>query len=152
MARPALTVGRFGYFDASALTKLAIRSEPHSPLAIALWERIPVIYTSWLSYPETRSAIERAFRGRELTRAELQRARARIDRLWPKVHAMDLSPDIARDAALLIERFPLSGADAVHIASAQASRVEQTMTFVTWDRRQSVAAAESGLNVQPPRS
>ena len=56
MARPPLILGRFAYFDASALAKLAIRNEPDSELAIALWERTPSVYTSWLSYPEARSA------------------------------------------------------------------------------------------------
>ena len=145
MARPPLILGRFAYFDASALAKLAIRNEPDSELAIALWERTPSVYTSWLSYPEARSAIERAYRNQRLTHAELLRARARVDELWPTVNALDLSPDIARRAALVLERFPLSGADAVHLAAALSIRTNTSLAFVSWDTRQIEAAEALGL-------
>ena len=147
MARPPLILGRLAYFDPSALVKLAIRNEPGSDLAIALWERTPFVYTSWLSYPEVRSAIERAYRNQRLTRAELLDARARADELWLTFNALDLSPDIARSAASILERFPLSGADAVHLAAALSIRTDVPSAFTSWDSRQIEAAEALGLIV-----
>lgn len=148
MARPPLVLGRFAYFDPSALAKLAIRNEPGSDLAVALWERTPFVYTSRLSYPEVRSAIERAYRNQRLSRAELLRARARTDELWLTFNALDLSADIAHSAALMLERFPLSGADAVHLASALSIRTNAPLTFASWDTRQIEAAEALGLSVR----
>ena len=82
-----------------------------------------------------------------MTRAELLSARARVDELWPTVNALDLSPDIARRAALILERFPLSGADAVHLAAALSIRTNTSLAFVSWDTRQIEAAEALGLIV-----
>jgi predicted nucleic acid-binding protein len=49
-----------------------------------------------------------------------------------------------------VNRFSLSGADAVHLAAASGMLRHGEVTFVTWDRRQSQAAHALGFSVQPP--
>lgn len=140
------------YFDTSGLVKLILPGEAGADLAVALFASGAVPYTSWLSYPEVRSALARMRRNRELTRAQLERARRIHDRLWNQFLHIDLSPAIARRAGELVGQYALSGADAVHIASALAVRIDDTMAFASWDDQQTAAADALGLLAPPQHS
>ena len=133
------------YFDTSGLTKLILHDEEGADVAAALLEQATDVYTSWLAYPETRSALARAYRDGRLTETGLQGAWTQQDELWRNLNLVELSPDIARHAGDLLAQFPLSGADAVHIASALAVRNGAAITFASWDNRQTAAAEALGL-------
>ncbi len=140
------------YFDSSALTKLVLNEEEDADVAAAVRRRARTMYTSWLSYPEARSALARAHRSGRLTDAELQDAWDALDVLWRSFIPIEINPTIARLAGALVSRYPLSGADAIHLASALMLRIEEPMTFASWDNRQIEAAEALGLLIQPPRS
>ena len=139
------------YFDASALAKLVLNKEGDADVAAALRARARAIYTSWLSYPEVRSAIARAQRSERLTEAELHDAWDTLDELWQTFIPIAVSPAITRLAGALVSRYPLSGADAVHLASALIVRIDQPIIFASWDTRQIEAAEALGLLLKPPR-
>lgn len=139
------------YFDTSGLAKLILHDEEGADVAAALFEQATDVYTSWLAYPETRSAVAHAYRDGRLTETGLQEAWAHQDELWRNINLIDLSPGVARQAGDLIAQFPLSGADAVHIASALAVRAGSAITFASWDNRQVAAAEALGLLVDLSR-
>lgn len=128
------------YLDSSAVSKLLIKEEPDAELAAGLLDRYEEAHTSLLTYLETMSALTRAQRDRRLTSDELQDAVARLAELWTRFHVVFFSEQIAVDAANYILRFPLSGADAVQVASGLTIREDGNVAFVTWDRRQARAA------------
>ncbi|MDE2966504.1 MAG: type II toxin-antitoxin system VapC family toxin [Chloroflexota bacterium] len=137
------------YLDTSAVAKLLIREEPDADFAARLIARFDAIQTSLLTYPETMSALTRARRDRRLSDQGLQDALDRFGTLWPRFEIVHFSERIAFDAAGFILDFPLSGADAVQIASALSIPQEPTLTFASWDRRQAEAARRLGLSIQP---
>ncbi len=137
------------YLDTSAVAKLLIREEPGAELAAELVAGADELHTSLLTYPETISALAGARRDRRLSADGLDSALARLETLWPRFEVVQFSARIAGDAAEYILRFPLSGADAVQIASTLETNADNPLTFVTWDRRQAEAAQSLGLLVQP---
>ena len=139
----------FPYFDSSALAKLILRNEPGADLAIQLWRGAKETYASRLAYPETYSAIVRAQRDSRLPADDLDPALEQFERYWQTVLIVELTPEIARQAREIVRRYALSGADAVHVASAFAAGADADITFVTWDQRQATAAMNSGLAVTP---
>ena len=137
------------YFDASATVKLVLKHEQGADIAAALWRDTQAAYTSWLSYPEAHSALARAHRNDPLSLPEPEDAADLLDMLWTWFVRIDLTPAIAQRAAGLVSQYPLSGADAVHIATALSIRTDTPLSFASWDRRQAAAAAELGLIVLP---
>ena len=137
------------YFDASALAKLVLKHEQGADIAAALWRDTRAAYASWLSYPEAHSALARAHRNDPLSLPEPEDAAELLDMMWTWFVRIDLTPAIAQRAADLVAQYPLSGADAVHIATALSIRTDAPLTFASWDRRQAAAAAEIGLVVHP---
>ena len=71
--------------------------------------------------------------------------------MWRDVRSttrtMALTTGISDLAADLVQAHPLSGADAVHLASALT--LGPTALMVTWDRRLALAALAEGLAVVP---
>ena len=138
------------YFDASALAKLVLNEEDDADVAVALRRRARALYTSWLSYPEVRSALARAHRSGRITETEIHDAWDTLDELWQTFIPIDVSPAITCLAGALVSRYPLSGADAVHLASTLIVRIDQPIIFASWDTRQIEAAEALGLVLEPP--
>ena len=136
-------------FDASALAKLILRNEPGAEAAAAIWNNDEyVVHCSILAYPETYSAIVRAHRDRRLV-GDLMAAFEQFERIWRDTAVIGLTPEIAQQAREIVRRYALSGADAVHVASAFAAGADADISFVTWDQRQAAAASDLGLTVTP---
>ena len=140
------------YFDASALSKLVLKHEQGADIAAALWRDTRAAYTSWLSYPEAHSALARVHRNDPRSLPDPEGAVELLDMMWTWFVRIDLTPAIAQRAAALVAQHSLSGADAVHIATALSIRTDAPLTFASWDRRQAAAAAELGLIVRPALS
>lgn len=144
-----MTVIERVYFDASAVVKLVLTHEQGADVAAALWRDARAAYTSWLSYPEAHSALARTHRDDPLILPEPERAADLLDMMWTWFVRIDLTSAIAQRAAGLVAQYPLSGADAVQLATALSIRTDAPLTFASWDRRQAAAAAELGLIVRP---
>ena len=137
------------YFDTSAMSKLVLRNEPGADLVVAIWDGNDDVHTSRLSYPETCSAIVKAQRNGRFPEGDLRPALNQFERYWQDVAVVELTAEIAQRAHELVRRYAISGADAVHVASAFAAAEGADITFVTWDQRQAAAASDLGLAVTP---
>lgn len=137
------------YFDCSALVKLILSEEEGAPFARELARESSALYTSWLTFPETLSALAGARRDGRLSDTGLQGSLQLFQIIWTEFQLIDFTEEIAERAGDLALSYPLSGADAVQIASALAIVDDASLTFATWDRRQADAAYALGLTVQP---
>jgi uncharacterized protein len=133
------------YFDSSAFVKLLI-DEDGSALAAALWNGADVAVSSRLAYPEVRSALAAAGRARRLKPATFHRAEAVWETFWEATRAVELSDRVTAHAGQLAGRYALSGAHAVHLASALAIGLDQVV-FAGWDQRLRAGAAAANLSV-----
>jgi predicted nucleic acid-binding protein len=104
------------YLDTSSLVKLYV-DEPGSAEVRERLELAEIATTSVVAYPEARAALARRRRERSLTLAGHRRAKAALDRDWPRVLSLDVSTQLARSAGDLAERHRLRGFDALHLAS-----------------------------------
>ena len=139
------------YFDSSAIAKLVLPDEDGSDLATAIFNRDGSVCTNSLSYPEVHSALARRNRHHALgASSTLSTSLSWFEQVWDSFIALPPEETHFIDAARLVLSYPLSGADAVHLATALDMLQHGEMTFVTWDRRQAEAAAELGFTVQPP--
>ena len=135
------------YFDSSAFVKLFVE-EAGSTLAIDLWNGCDVAVASRLAYAEVCSALAAADRSGSITASEHDHAQRRWDRYWAGVRSLELTRSVARSAGAKAREHSLSGADAVHLASALVVD-DPNLVVATWDRRLAVAAAREQLAIAP---
>jgi predicted nucleic acid-binding protein len=135
------------YFDTSAIVKLLI-DERGSMLATEFWHGSHVRVASQIAYPETRAALRQAVASRRIGPTELATAIEHLDRLWSQALRIGLDAGLARDAGAIADRYSLRGADAVHLATALASRkTGERMLMSTWDSRLADAAFDAGFSI-----
>ena len=135
------------YFDSSALVKLFV-PEVGSELAERAWDESAVPMSSRLAYPEVRAALAASVRRGILSPTELSRATRSWDELWSAAYPVELTAATAQRAGELAERHALSGADAVHLASALVA-APGGVVMVVWDGRLREAALVEGMPVVP---
>ncbi len=135
------------FWDSSALLKLLVE-ELGTDVAVALWDGSARVVASRLSVPEMSAALAAAERGGRVDRARARVARNEWRRYLAALDVVEISAEIADHAAGLAVAHPLSGADAVHLATALALRHGE-LVLATWDRRLASAAAAEGLSVVP---
>jgi len=131
------------YLDTSALAKRYVQ-EPGSEELEDLFSRdVTEAVVSTLALPEFGAALGRKVRDREINRKSASAALEEFDRDWQEGFAkVPLTTEIAECAAELVFKYPLKGGDAVHLATAMASRVE---LFVTSDRQLLGVCEKAGL-------
>lgn len=132
------------YFDASAVVKLLLPEDDRT-LALTLWEAGTASLASTLTLAEVHAAVSAAVRSRRIV-GGVDALHDAIDDLWSRLWVIPLDDTIARAAGRLSRRHHLSGADAVHLASAIAVA---PVLMVTWDQRLAAAALAEGLSVAP---
>ena len=135
------------FWDSSALVKLLVE-EPGSEIAAALWDGSTALVASRLVVPEVSAALAAATRARRIDEARARAARTEWRRYFAALDLLDLTGDLAVRGADLAAAHDLSGADAVHLATALALR-ETELVAVTWDRRLAAAAQAEGIVVVP---
>lgn len=135
------------YFDTSAFVKLLVQ-EPGTDLADDLWNGCDTALASRLAYPEVRAALAAAHRNRTLSTTAITAAEGTWDRYWQAVRPVELSRRVERLAGKLSRDHELSGADAVHLASALVLD-DPGVVVATWDRRLRAAAENVRLAVAP---
>lgn len=135
-----------GYLDTSALVKLYIEERGTAEVR-KLVERVEIVSTSRVAYPEARAGIARKLRHGELTHTERHRLVNDLDRDWPRYVVVELTESVTDLAAALVDRHPLRGFDAVHLASALVlqRRSRSDVAFSCFDDRLNAAAASEGL-------
>ncbi|MFM7063142.1 MAG: type II toxin-antitoxin system VapC family toxin [Actinomycetes bacterium] len=136
-----------GYFDSSALVKL-ILAEEHSDLVADIWDACDSISTSLLAYPEVCSALARSRNQRLRDDLGFRRAVAHWNQSWESIRPAPLTEEITTAAGRLAATHGLSGADAVHLASALAVG-RDFVVMTVFDRRLHQAAVAEGLATVP---
>jgi len=134
------------YLDTSALVKLYAEEEG-SDLVRQAVAGSDLIATSLMSYVETRSALARKGRSREISRAILTRCRREFDRDWVRLHRLAVDEALVRKAGELAEERALRALDALHLATAESlqAALGDAVTFACFDALLNGAAEARGL-------
>lgn len=132
--------------DTSAAVKLVL-PENGSNAMQRLWSKASTVAASQLLIPEFMSAITRRRRQGDLG-SQLDPVIKQWSELRARIAGVTLDQNVALIASSLVDRHPLSGADAVHLASALALDLDDAI-FATWDERLHTAARAEGLAVAP---
>ncbi len=136
------------YLDTSALIKRFV-DEKGSSLAQSLVQQSGPIATATIAYAEVFSGLTRKLREKHLSKTLYGLACRQFDSEWPAYVRVALYEEILVLARDLIQRHPLRGFDAVHLASAVSLRnaLGERITFVAADRRLLKAAQSEKLDV-----
>ena len=136
------------YLDTSALIKRFV-NEKGSSLAESLVQQGGPIATATIAYAEIFSGLTRKLREKRLSRSLYGLACRQFDGDWSAYVRVELYEGILFLARDLIQRHPLRGFDAVHLASAISLRnaLGERITFVAADRRLLKAAESEKLDV-----
>ena len=107
--------------------------------------------TSRLSEVEVASALMRRWREGAFDKRSRDRALAALARDMKALSVVEVGPLVTARALAMLERHPLSGGDALQLASCLLLRDSSTtpVTFAAFDDRLSKAARAEGL--EPPR-
>jgi predicted nucleic acid-binding protein len=140
------------YFDTSALVKRYLK-ENGSEIVGSIVRQQKVIATSKLAYPEMLSALMRKHRAGEIERKPFNLVIGQFETDWEKLVIVEFHDELLGIIKSLIEKYPLRGADAVHLSSAlwlqQSTR--ETLTFVTADIALQSAAQAEDLEIINPQ-
>jgi predicted nucleic acid-binding protein len=144
------------YLDTSALIKRFV-NEKGSALVQSIVHRRGTIATAKIAYAEIFAGLTRKLREGRVSRSEYDLTCRQFESDWQAYLRVELQDQILLLARDLIQRHPLRGFDAVHLASAVSlkSALSEEITFAAADERLLRAAqAEKldALNVETARS
>lgn len=136
------------YLDTSALVKRFV-NEKGSKLVQSLVQGTNAVATAKIAYAEIYAGLTRKLRERNLSRASYGLACRQFEGDWHAYVRVELIDDILLLARDLIERYPLRGYDAVHLASALQlkSALEEEVRFAAADKNLLKAAQAEELEV-----
>ena len=104
--------------------------------------------SSRITYVECLAAIARAGREGRATEGREASANQDFQLRWANLVVVEVDEVIAFRAGGLVQDFPLRGAEAIHLASAQTFvRDAEPVVFACWNRRLWEAARELGFEV-----
>ncbi len=109
------------YLDTSALIKRFV-AEKGTQVVSALVTGTEPVATAKIAYAEVYAGLTRRRRSGDLSSGQYVRICREFEGDWPAYLHVDLRDDILRLARDLIQRHPLRGFDAVHLASALSLR------------------------------
>lgn len=135
------------YFDSTALVKLLVE-EAGSELAAALWDGCDAALSSRLAHAEVCAALAASVRNHDLDDEGLTSALRDWEEFRAAMRPVELTERVEHRAGELARRHALSGADAVHLASALAVDTPHLVVAV-WDRRLHAGASAEGLSLAP---
>ena len=140
------------YFDSSALVKRYLK-EKGTDVVLSLTAQEEFVATSKLAYPELLSAFMRKRRAGELGEEPLQSVWDRLDADWPELFIIEMHDELLPIVKSLIGKYPLKGADSIHLASALwlESTTRTEVTFVASDMNLLNAATIENLKILNPQ-
>lgn len=140
------------YFDSSALVKRYLK-EKGTDVVLSLTSQEEFIATSKLAYPELLSAFMKKRRAAELGEDPLQAVLERLDADWPELFVIEIHDELLPLVKSLIGKYPLKGADSIHLASALwlESMTRAEVMFVASDLSLLNAAALENLKILNPQ-
>jgi predicted nucleic acid-binding protein len=137
------------YFDSSSIVKWFF-DEPHMDLARNLRDETEIAFTSLVSFPEVMSAFNRAWKEKRCSRADAEKVRKELIRIWPSFQWIKPEAAIIDEAGQLVFKHNLKGMDALHLASALLLKREgdgSEVFFSCFDRPLNRAAHKETLLV-----
>jgi hypothetical protein len=139
------------YWDTSAIVPLLV-DEATSGAVRDAFDADPLVVTWWGTAVECVSALARLEREGAMTPAEMQSASERLDALgltWAEVQPSD---QVRALATRLLRVHALRASDALQVAAAlvAAEGNPGSLTIVSLDERQVLAAEREGLRVVQP--
>lgn len=136
------------YLDTSALVKL-YAEEDGSDLVRQGVRDSDLIATSLVAYAETRSALARKSRSREISRAAFTTCKREFDRDWPRLQRLPVDELLVRKAGEFAEQHALRALDALHLASADSlqAALRDQVTFACFDDALNGAAEARGFEL-----
>jgi len=138
------------FLDTSALAKRYVAEPGSEELERLFSSLVSEAFISTLALVEFGSALGRKWKTREIGRTQASQAMREFEKDWQSVFIkIPVSEGLAESAASLALSLSLKGADAVHLASAQAAGID---LFVASDRPLSEAARKIGLKTYDPES
>lgn len=144
------------YLDTSALIKRFVK-EKGSPLVQSIVKRGEPVATAKIAYAEIFAGLTRKLREGHLPKTLYGLACRQFERDWQSYVRVELQDDILFLARDLVQRHPLRGFDAVHLASALSLKnaLGEEITFAAADERLLRAAGTEklgALNVETARA
>ena len=134
------------YLDSSALAKLYL-AEPESKAVSELIKKHGAgLFTSRLTYTELLSVLSRSHRERCISARAYVGKKSGFLNDWAVFQVVELTEEVLKPAADLIERYGLRGADAAHLCSALWLGIPD---FACFDARLSAGAQAEGLRIVP---
>lgn len=130
--------------DSSALFK-RYNDEAGRAQVLAVGERASELMVAAHCKSEIAAALNRQRHEGWVSATDYTRIMAVVNSDFADFTAVGLDARVESHALAAMEKAPLRAADALHIASAQAARVD---LFVTADRRQAEAAQLAGLKTE----
>ncbi len=137
------------YLDTSALVALYI-AERQTNSVRSVVQNAGAIVTSRIGYAEARAAFARMRRERVIPRRAHILIVEQFNHDWEALSVVEVTDLVVRTAGDLVERHPLRGFDAVHLASALALREDAgvEILFCCHDARLAAAARAEHLRVR----
>ncbi len=141
------------YLDTSALIKRFV-AERGSSLVRSLVAEPASVGTAKIAYAEVYAGLRRRNREGSLPEVQYQLACRQFERDWRAYVRVDLLDEVLFLARDLIQRHPLRGFDAIHLASALRlqSSLGEEITFAAADERLLRASEAEGLRPLNPES
>ena len=140
------------YLDSSALVKRYLE-EDGTDVIQSLLRETEVFATSKLTYPEILSAFRKKHRVGEMKRKTLEAVTDKFENDWEKIFVIEFHNELLQGVKKLIEKYPLRGADALHLASALwlDDTLKMGLTFVASDIGLLNAARSEALKILNPQ-
>jgi len=139
------------YFDSSALVKRYLR-EVGSESVNAILLSKQTVATSKLAYPEILSAFMRKHRSGKLAQKPLRSVIDQFESDWKYFFIIEFHDDLFPAIKALVEKYPLKGADSLHLSSALWLKhtAREDVRFVSSDLNLLKAAESEDLHVINP--
>jgi hypothetical protein len=136
------------FLDTSALAKRYVQEPGSQELEDLFLTHVTEVVVSTLALPEFGAALARKVRDREITKKSAGHALKEFERDWEDLFSkIPLTEALAKSAVSLAIRYPLKGADAVHLATAVAAGIS---LFVASDEKLLKASKEQGFKAYNP--
>lgn len=138
------------YLDTSALVKRYFR-EPFSDEVVLRWKEATEIVISSVAYAESLASFYRKKRESGLKEAVIRRIIEAFRLEWKSFIRIEVNEELDSYLDRVIERYPLRGFDAIHLASAVLVRegLPEELLFVCFDQVLARAARKEGFEIFP---